>query len=353
MLGEATLHYAWREFQQALQLLLEVVRISPGLPHPYQTLGLIYEEVGQHKKALRLFMMAAHLSKKDAVQWRHLAVLAAEHGEHTQAIYCLGKVLSLHPDDVDAHWEHALMLSEVGQHKKAVDALVGLLARRPGDVQVLKRLTLCYYNGPGGQGDRATRRAPRLDGQCHCVGGPASSSAAAVDPAAAAAAAAAAVTPAAAAAPPAAGSGNACASGAGQRAATEDAASCRGGVGETAAEEHAELMEVSPSEPSPRAAPLGGDPARAPADVHCLHMLLELLIERGRCGEAAGAPVASACAPPTAAHRPLPPPPSPPPPRPPRPPPHPPPHSQVRRGDGPHERLREIAPAGRLPSRSR
>ena len=99
MLGEATMHYAYREFQQALQLLLEVVRICPGLPHPYQTLGLIYEEVGQHKKALRLFMMAAHLSKRDAQQWRHLATLSAEHGERSQAIYCLGKVLALTPDE--------------------------------------------------------------------------------------------------------------------------------------------------------------------------------------------------------------------------------------------------------------
>ena len=75
MLGEATMHFAYREFQQAVKLLLEVVRLAPEMPHPYQTLGLIYEEMGQPLKALKLFMMAAHLSRRDAQQWRQLASL--------------------------------------------------------------------------------------------------------------------------------------------------------------------------------------------------------------------------------------------------------------------------------------
>ena len=29
MLGEATMHFAYREFQQAVKLLLEVVRLAP------------------------------------------------------------------------------------------------------------------------------------------------------------------------------------------------------------------------------------------------------------------------------------------------------------------------------------
>ena len=60
MIGEATMHYAYREFQSAITLLMEVIRLAPGLPHAYHTLGLIYEEMGDVRKALKLFMMAAH-----------------------------------------------------------------------------------------------------------------------------------------------------------------------------------------------------------------------------------------------------------------------------------------------------
>ena len=110
MIGEATMKYAYREFQQAIQILLEVVRVAPGLPHAYHTLGLIYEETGQAPKALKLFMMAAHLSKRDVNQWKSLATLAKQHGELQQCIYCLQRVLSLEPHDQDALWEHALGL---------------------------------------------------------------------------------------------------------------------------------------------------------------------------------------------------------------------------------------------------
>ena len=32
MLGEANIHFAYREFQQAVAMLLEVVRLAPGMP---------------------------------------------------------------------------------------------------------------------------------------------------------------------------------------------------------------------------------------------------------------------------------------------------------------------------------
>ena len=32
------------------------VRVAPGLPHPYHTIGLIYEQTGQPRKALKLFI---------------------------------------------------------------------------------------------------------------------------------------------------------------------------------------------------------------------------------------------------------------------------------------------------------
>ena len=57
-------------------MLLEVIRLSPAMPHPYHTLGLIYEELLQPSRAIKLFLMAAQLQKRDAQQWRHVATLA-------------------------------------------------------------------------------------------------------------------------------------------------------------------------------------------------------------------------------------------------------------------------------------
>lgn len=145
MLGEATMHFAYREFQQAVKLLLEVVRLAPEMPHPYQTLGLIYEEMGQPLKALKLFMMAAHLSRRDAQQWRQLASLCIKHGELHQAQYCLAKLTVLQPTDPDALFDSARLLVHLGKYKKAADNFGSLLEQRPGDAGIARRLAQCLY----------------------------------------------------------------------------------------------------------------------------------------------------------------------------------------------------------------
>ena len=145
MLGEATMKYAYREFQQAATLLLEVVRLAPGLPHAYQTLGLIYEESGQPVKALKLFMMAAHLSKRDVEAWKSLAALCRRYGEREQCVYCLQHVLALLPTDTGVQWERAQLLSELGEHRKAAKALLTLLRHQPGNANLVRTLVRCYH----------------------------------------------------------------------------------------------------------------------------------------------------------------------------------------------------------------
>ena len=146
MLGEANIHFAYREFQQAVAMLLEVVRLAPGMPHPYQTLGLIYEEMGRPLKALKLFMMAAHLSgRRDAQQWRQLASLCIKHGELQQASYCLAKLTVLQPNDPDALYDRARLLVHLGQYKRAADVLSNLLEQRPTDAGIARRLAQCLH----------------------------------------------------------------------------------------------------------------------------------------------------------------------------------------------------------------
>jgi general transcription factor 3C polypeptide 3 (transcription factor C subunit 4) len=73
-------------------LLLEVIKLSPNLPDPYHTLGLLHEAIGNPRKALDFYMIAAHLTSSDATLWRRLAHLSTDLGFLRQAIYCLTKV---------------------------------------------------------------------------------------------------------------------------------------------------------------------------------------------------------------------------------------------------------------------
>lgn len=53
-------------------MLNEVIRLSPNLPDPYHTLGLIYNAIGDKKRAMDFYMLAAHLAPKDASLWKLL-----------------------------------------------------------------------------------------------------------------------------------------------------------------------------------------------------------------------------------------------------------------------------------------
>lgn len=47
--------------------------ISSFIRRIYHTLGLIYEDIGDKKKSLDFYMIAAHVTPKDALLWKRLA----------------------------------------------------------------------------------------------------------------------------------------------------------------------------------------------------------------------------------------------------------------------------------------
>jgi general transcription factor 3C polypeptide 3 (transcription factor C subunit 4) len=52
---------------------VEVVRLAPNVADSYHTLGLCHEALGDRRKALNFYMIAAHLTPKDSSLWRRLA----------------------------------------------------------------------------------------------------------------------------------------------------------------------------------------------------------------------------------------------------------------------------------------
>ena len=88
---------AWEGFDvsrydEAIKLLLEVIKLAPNLPDPYHTLGLLHEASNNPRKALDFYMIAVHLTPRDISLWRRLAALSTDLGFLRQAIYCLSKV---------------------------------------------------------------------------------------------------------------------------------------------------------------------------------------------------------------------------------------------------------------------
>lgn len=108
-LGDATLYYATGRYDEAIQLLKDVLRLAPNLSDVYHTLGLIYNAVGDRKKALTYYMFAAHLAPKDPSLWKLLVSWSIEQGNTGQARHCLRKAIKADPENVGLKFDYALL----------------------------------------------------------------------------------------------------------------------------------------------------------------------------------------------------------------------------------------------------
>ncbi|XP_075484066.1 uncharacterized protein LOC142524154 isoform X3 [Primulina tabacum] len=152
-LGDATLHYAYGHFEEAICVLKEVIRLAPNLSAPYHQLGLIYKAMNDRKKALNFYMIAAHLTPRDASLWKLLVTWSIELGDKKQANYCLGKAITADPEDIDLQFQRASLFLELGEHQKAADSYEQISRLYPDNVEVLRKATQLYQKC--GQNERA------------------------------------------------------------------------------------------------------------------------------------------------------------------------------------------------------
>ncbi|KAH1224348.1 General transcription factor 3C polypeptide 3 [Glycine max] len=111
MLGDATFHYA--------PVLREVIRLAPNLHESYHTLGLVYTSLQDYKRAMALYLIAAHLDAKESSLWKTIFTWSIEQGYVDQAGYCLLKAIKADPKDVTLRCHLARLYAELGHYQKA------------------------------------------------------------------------------------------------------------------------------------------------------------------------------------------------------------------------------------------
>ncbi|KAK9161939.1 hypothetical protein Syun_002841 [Stephania yunnanensis] len=153
-LGEANLYYAKRQYEEweqlsstlsssvsndAIRILKEVIMLAPNLSETYHTLGLIYEETGDKKKAINFYMLAAHLAPKEhASLWKRLVALSIDQGNTGQATYCLSKAVKADPEDTSLRWHRASLYTELGDYHKAAEVYHQVVGIHPENVEARK-----------------------------------------------------------------------------------------------------------------------------------------------------------------------------------------------------------------------
>ncbi|CAN0903646.1 General transcription factor 3C polypeptide 3 [Linum grandiflorum] len=146
MLGDATVHYVHRNYEEAISVLNEVVRLAPDVPESYHTLGLIHDALGNSEKAMGCYAFAARLKPKEySYLWKVLFTWHKDQGKLARAMMCISRAIRADPSDISLRSSHASLYLELGEYQKAAETYEQILQICPDNVEVLKRAVKLYF----------------------------------------------------------------------------------------------------------------------------------------------------------------------------------------------------------------
>ncbi|KAF9913447.1 transcription factor TFIIIC subunit tfc4 [Lobosporangium transversale] len=144
LLGMANTAYVNKNYKEAVDLFQQVIVTHPSVFQAWNIMGVIQEELGNTEKALQLYLVAAHLTPKDAALWKKLAVISKDCGYDQQALYCFSRAYRADKDDMDALWDRSIMYQILDQPYKAIAGLQKLLKVRQHYMPALEELVKIY-----------------------------------------------------------------------------------------------------------------------------------------------------------------------------------------------------------------
>ncbi|KAL5710730.1 hypothetical protein ACHQM5_021260 [Ranunculus cassubicifolius] len=156
MLGEANIYYANGEYEDAIRVLKEVVLVAPNLSEIYYTLGIVHEDIGDKKKSLNFYMLAAQLAPIDhQFLWKRMSAMSIEQGNTGQATYCLDKAIKVDPEDTDLIASRAAIYVQIKEYDKAAALYYRIVELSPDNVEACIMAAKLFHKS--NQADQAIR----------------------------------------------------------------------------------------------------------------------------------------------------------------------------------------------------
>lgn len=151
LVGEANLCFARGDHNDAITMCMEVIRLAPTAPEPFQTLGMFYEDMNDMEKAYHYHLISAYLCPNDGDNWIKVAEMADNQLQYKQAIFCYNKAIKMFPDDMRLHLERCKLYEKIGEQDKALDAyerLLRILKPDEGEyaTQLAKEIAKIYFS---------------------------------------------------------------------------------------------------------------------------------------------------------------------------------------------------------------
>jgi tetratricopeptide (TPR) repeat protein len=155
-----------RKYEDAIDVIRDVLRNAGANARVYVQLGLIYRAQGRDELADLVLTKAAELDDKEPSIYNARALLALERDQAQRAFDLFDHATSLDPDYLDARYNKAAVLMDAGDYAGARDELKVVADKDPGDLRALVALGVAYrgteeYDRARASWERVVKDAPR------------------------------------------------------------------------------------------------------------------------------------------------------------------------------------------------
>ena len=154
------------EFDDAVDVLRDTVRVSGANAKIYTELGLIYVAQKRLDLAQLVLTKAAEIDAKDPAIYNAFAVLALRLGKAQEAFERFDQAVSLDPSYIDARFNKAAVLLDAGDYARAKAELTTIVEKRPDDHAAFVALGVAQrglkdFAAAKASWDRVIKEAPR------------------------------------------------------------------------------------------------------------------------------------------------------------------------------------------------
>jgi len=139
-LGNA--HLELKNYQRAVALFREAIRLDPGLNRAWYNLSLALSESGRAEEAVGILEGLAAKDAQNADLLEALAYAYHAQGQEAKALEYYERVLAVAPERTAARYNLAVLLGKAGRGAEAIPHLGRLLELEPDDLQALYQLGL-------------------------------------------------------------------------------------------------------------------------------------------------------------------------------------------------------------------
>jgi len=135
---------ALRQHAKAIDAYQQALRIDPQNADAWYDLGIAYYYLRQHAKAIDAYQQALRIDPQDAGAWNNLGNAYSDVNQHAKAIDAYQQALRIDPQDAVAWYNLGNAYRALNQHAKAIDAYQQALRIDPQNAGAWNNLGNAY-----------------------------------------------------------------------------------------------------------------------------------------------------------------------------------------------------------------